>query len=48
MDKFEEKKTKQESKKFHKAIKRFTMDKRHSEKRENLQAIEKLKSTVRE
>ena len=48
MDKFEEKKTKQESKKFHKAIKRFTMDKRHSEKRENLAAIEKLKSTVRE
>lgn len=40
MDKFEEKKTKQENKKFHKALKRFTMDKRHAEKRQNMEAIE--------
>lgn len=47
MQKFEEKRSKQENKKFHKAIKSFTQAKRHQEKRDNLNAIDELKKAVR-
>ena len=43
MQTFEENKNKQESKKFHKAIKQFTQQKRHKEKKENMAAITTLK-----
>ena len=37
-----------ENKKFHKAIKNFTQEKRHKEKRENIKAIDTLKEKIRE
>mmetsp|Transcript_3588 Transcript_3588/g.6093 ORF Transcript_3588/g.6093 Transcript_3588/m.6093 type:complete len:133 (-) Transcript_3588:528-926(-) len=48
IQKFEEKKSKQENKKFHKAIKQFTQEKRHLEKRENINAINVLKEKIKE
>jgi rRNA-processing protein EBP2 len=47
IQKFEEKKSKQENKKFHKAIKLFTQQKRHTEKRENMAAIDVLKDRIK-
>ena len=43
---FEENKTKQENKKLHKALKDFKMRAKHSEKRENMKNIEKLKKKI--
>jgi len=45
---FEEKKHRGENKKFHKAIKEFKMKAKHKEKRENLEAIGKLKKKIKE
>lgn len=36
-----------ENKKFHKAIKQFTQQKRHQEKRDNLTAIDTLKTKIK-
>ena len=36
-----------ENKKFHKAIKQFTQQKRHQEKRENINAINILKDKIK-
>ena len=47
MQMFEDKKSKQENKKFHKAIKSFTQEKRHAEKRQNLDAINTLKDKIK-
>jgi len=47
IQKFEEKKSKQENKKFHKAIKNFTQQKRHQEKRDNVAAIDELKEKIK-
>ena len=46
IQKFEEKKSKMENRKFHKAMKQFTQEKRHKEKRENLEAIKTLKEKI--
>jgi len=43
---FEENKTKQENKKLHKALKDFKMRAKHSEKKENMKNIEKLKTRI--
>ena len=48
IEKFEEKKSKNENKKFHKALKQFTQQKRHQEKRDNMAAIGELKNKIRE
>ena len=45
---FEEKKQRAENKKFHKAIKEFKMKAKHTEKRENLEQISKLKKRIKE
>lgn len=45
---FEENKTKQENKKLHKSLKDFKMRAKHSEKRENLKNVEKLKKKIQE
>jgi rRNA-processing protein EBP2 len=45
---FEENKTKQENKKLHKALKDFKMRAKHSEKRENMKNIEKLKKKIQQ
>lgn len=45
---FEQKKSKEENRKFHKAIKKFTQDKRHQEKKDNMAAIGELKEKIRE
>jgi len=45
--KFEEKKGRLENKKFHKAIKSFTQQKRHQEKRDNMTAINTLKDKIK-
>ena len=47
IQKFEEKKSKQENKKFHKAIKQFTQQKRHQEKKQNITAINVLKDKIK-
>ena len=47
IQKFEEKKQSMENKKFHKAIKSFTQQKRHQEKKDNLQAIDVLKDKIK-
>lgn len=43
---FEEKKTKQENKKLHKALKDYKMRAKHAEKRENMKNIDKLKKKI--
>ena len=45
---FEEKKLKQENKKFHKALKDFKMKNKHNQKRENLEMITQLKQKIKE
>jgi len=45
---FEEKKMRVENKKFHKAIKDYKMKAKHTEKRENMDAITKLKQKIKE
>ena len=45
---FEEKKQRDENKKFHKALKDFKMKAKHSEKRENLNQIDLLKKRIKE
>lgn len=45
---FEERKLRAENKKFHKAIKDHTMKEKHSVKRENMEAISKLKTKIQE
>lgn len=45
--KFEEKKGRQENKKFHKALKSFTQQKRHQEKKQNIVAIDTLKEKIK-
>ena len=45
---FEEKKLKQENKKFHKALKDFKMKNKHTQKRENLEMITQLKQKIKE
>ncbi len=45
---FEEKKQRDENKKFHKALKDFKMKAKHTEKRENLESINQLKKKIRE
>lgn len=37
-----------ENKKFHKAIKNFTQQKRHQEKKDNMAAIDTLKTKIQE
>ncbi len=44
---FEEKKQRDENKKFHKALKDFKMKAKHTEKRENLESINQLKKKIR-
>ena len=44
---FEERKQRLENKKFHRAMKAFKQTERHREKRQNLEAIERLKQQVR-
>lgn len=44
---FEDKKSKEENRKFHKAIKDFTQKKRHQEKTDNIKAIDELKTDIR-
>lgn len=45
---FEEKKQRDENKKFHKALKDFKMKAKHAEKRENLDNINELKKRIKE
>lgn len=45
---FEEKKLKQENKKFHKALKDFKMKNKNNQKRENLEMITQLKQKIKE
>ena len=45
---FEEKKSKSENRKFHKAIRNFTQQKRHTEKKENMAAIDTLKDKIKQ
>jgi len=45
---FEENKTKVENKKLHKSLKDFKMRAKHSEKRENMKNIEKLKKKIQQ
>lgn len=45
---FEEKKLRAENKKFHRAIKDHKMKEKHSVKRDNMEAINKLKSRIQE
>lgn len=45
---FEEKKQRAENKKFHKAIKEYKMKAKHTEKRDNMEQISKLKRRIRE
>jgi len=47
IQKFEDKKHRMENKKFHKAIKNFTQEKRHQEKRQNMEAISELKEKIK-
>jgi rRNA-processing protein EBP2 len=45
---FEDKKTRSENKKFHKALKDHKMRTKHAEKKDNMKNIEKLKKRVQE
>jgi hypothetical protein len=45
---FEDKKTRGENKKFHKALRDHKMRSKHAEKAENLKNIEKLKKRVKQ
>ena len=45
---FEEKKQRNENKKFHKALKDFKMKAKHAEKRDNMEQINQLKKKIRE
>lgn len=45
---FEDKKVRSENKKFHKALRDHKMRAKHTEKRENMKNIEKLKKRVKE
>ena len=45
---FEEKKKRDENKKFHKALKDFKMKSKHAEKRENMNSINDLKKRIQE
>ena len=46
MQTFEEKKSRLENKKFHKAIKAYKQTERHQEKRDNFKKIDQLKKKI--